>query len=162
MRALCDKDLPLVWLPEIPSWTSSNSGSTAFEWTQSKYGPKNNFLYNLYSLESQYCGAFLRIFSASNLSMDSAPSFKNEITWSIQLALTCMLFTLIGAQLTQLDATRSLTIMTRGRPCPKELVKVTNELAWQFLLLELALCRKLQNWIVVARFCQGTTTFFYP
>lgn len=45
------------------------------------------------------------------------------------------MFTLIGTRLSRLDATRSSTIITLGRPSPNEVARVTNESALEFVLL---------------------------
>ena len=142
LRVLYDKDLPLVWLPQILSCSFSNSGSTVSRWTQSKYGPKNERLYSFYSLENQYCGAFLWIFSTSFLSLGSVPYLNNKTSRSIQLKPTCMLYTLTMAWSWQLGATKSSTTMIQGRPCPDEVANMANESAWEFLLLGICFMEK--------------------
>lgn len=52
VRALCDNDIPPVWLPQTPSCNSSNKGSTVSGWTHNRYGPEWERLYNFCSLES--------------------------------------------------------------------------------------------------------------
>ena len=51
VRAMWDKDLPLVWLPQIPLCTSSRSSSTASGCMHSKYGPEKKALVQLLVLE---------------------------------------------------------------------------------------------------------------
>ena len=45
-------DLPSVWLPQIPSWSSSSNTFTVLGWKHNKYGLEFDRLYNFYSSES--------------------------------------------------------------------------------------------------------------
>ena len=85
VMAWWDKDLPLVWLPQTPSWSSSRSDSNASWCTQSKYGPEKEHLYNFLSLGIQNWGAFLRTFSASDFSSGNTSLSRNIDIGSIQL-----------------------------------------------------------------------------
>ena len=76
---------PPVWLPQIPSCSSSRSDSDISRCTQSRYGPENEHLYNLLSLDNQNRGAFLRIFSASSFSSGNISLSRNNSIGSIQL-----------------------------------------------------------------------------
>ena len=135
VKALYDKDLPRIWLPQIPLWSSSSNTSITSGWTHCKYGPEYDCLYSFYYFESQYWSAFLWTFSALILFLGNVPSFRKDTTGSIQLGLTCIIFTLTGNWPYQLDATRSSTLITLSGPSSNEVAKVTNELAWGFLLL---------------------------
>ena len=76
-RALWNKDLPLVCLPQIPSCNSSRSNFDASGCMHSKYGPEKKCLYNFWSLNSQNPGAFLRTFLVSNLSLSRISPLRN-------------------------------------------------------------------------------------
>ena len=88
VRALWDKDLSPVWLPQIPSCYSSRSNSDASGCMQSKYGPEKERLNNFWSLNSQNRGAFLRTLLASDFSSGKIFSLRNNIMESIQLGPT--------------------------------------------------------------------------
>ena len=78
VRALWDKDLPPMWLPQIPLCSSSRSSSDALGCMHSKYGPEKKCLYNFWSLNSQNQGAFLRTFLVSNLSLSRISPLRNS------------------------------------------------------------------------------------
>ena len=86
--ALWDKNLPFVWLSQIPSCNSLRSSFDASGWMQSRYGPEKEHLYNFWSLDSQKWGVFLRILLASNLSAGKMSPIRNSTMGSIQLDLT--------------------------------------------------------------------------
>ena len=88
VRARWDKDLPPVWLPQIPSCSSSRSSFDASGCTQCKYGPKKEHLYNFWFLDSQNQGAFLRTFSTFDFSSSKMSSLRNKTIESIQLSPT--------------------------------------------------------------------------
>ena len=56
------RDLPLVWLPQIPSCNSSRINSNASGCMHNRYGPEKDRLYNFWSSDSQNRGAFQHIF----------------------------------------------------------------------------------------------------
>ena len=67
VRALWDKDLPPMWLSQIPSCNSSRSSFDASRCMHSKYGPEKDLLYNFWSLDSQNRGAFFHTLSVLRL-----------------------------------------------------------------------------------------------
>ena len=83
VRALWDKDLPLMWLPQILSWNSSRSSFDAFGCMHSKYGLEKKCLYNFWSLNSQNQGAFLHTLSASDFSSGKISLLRNSTIRSI-------------------------------------------------------------------------------
>ena len=85
VMARWDKDLPSVWLSQIPSWSSSRSDYDASGCTQSKYGLEKEHLYNFLSLDIQNRGAFLRTFSTSDFSSGNTSLSRNINIGSIQL-----------------------------------------------------------------------------
>ena len=113
--ALWDKDLPPMWLLQIPSCNSSRRSSEDSGWMHSKYGPKKERLYSFWSSDSQNRGAFHRIFSTSNLSDVKVSSFKNDIMGSIQLDPTLICWTWDVTPFTSMGLYKSSTRMTRGR-----------------------------------------------
>ena len=112
VRALCDNDLPPVWLPHIPSFNSSRSGSTASGWTQSNYGLEKECWYNFCSLDSQNRGGFLRIFSTSLFSLGKTPSLRNRTNGPIQLGSTMIWWTWTFSFLSLVGLCKSSTSMT--------------------------------------------------
>ena len=85
VMAWWDRDLPPVWLPQIPLCSSSKSDSDISGCTQSRYGPEKERLYNFLSLDNQNRGVFLRIFSASDFSSGNISLSRNSSIGSIQL-----------------------------------------------------------------------------
>ena len=85
IRVIWDKDLPPVWLPQIPSCNSSWSSSIALGWMHSKYGPEKERLYNFWSSDSQNHGAFLCTLLSSLFSSGKMSSLRNRTIGSIQL-----------------------------------------------------------------------------
>ena len=83
VRALWDKDLPPVWLPQIPSCNSSRSSSDGSKCMHSKYGPEKERLYNFRSSDNQNRGTFLCTLSASDFSSGRTSFFKNSTMGSI-------------------------------------------------------------------------------
>ena len=83
VRARWDKDLPLVWLPQIPSCSSSRSTSDASGCIHNKYNPKKERLYNFWSSNSQNREAFLQTFLASDFSSGKMPFLRNNTIGSI-------------------------------------------------------------------------------
>ena len=143
MRALWDKDLPPVWLPQIPSCNSSRSNSDVSGCMHGEYDLEKERLYNFWSLDSQNRWAFLRTLSASDFSSGKISSFKNSTMGSIQLGLTLIwwiwtiyLFLLIGLH-------KSSTRITRGKPYAKEVARIAKESACVFPLL--GICSKLKD-----------------
>ena len=143
VRALWDKDLPLVWLPQIPSCYSLRSSSDASRCMHSKYGPEKERLYNFWSSDSQNRWAFLRTLLASDFSSGKISSLRNSTIESIQLGPTLIwwiwtisLFILVGLH-------KSSTRITRGKFCVKEVARVARESAFVFSLL--GICSKLKD-----------------
>ena len=141
--ALCAKDLPSVWLPQIPLYNSSSSNYVASGSMHSKYGLENERLYNFWSSDSQNRGAFLRTFTASNFFSGKMSSFKNDITGSIQLGPTLTWWTWTISLSTPVGLYKSSIRMTRGRPCDEEVASVARESAWVFPLL--GMCNRLKD-----------------
>ena len=77
VMARCDRDLPPVWLPQMPSYNFSRINSDVSGCTQSRYGLEKDRLYNFLSSENQNRGAFLRIFSASTFSLGRMSLSRN-------------------------------------------------------------------------------------
>ena len=88
VRALWHKDLPPVWLPQIPSYNSSRSSFDASRCMHSKYGLEKECLYIFWFSNSQNRGAFLHTLSASDFSSGKISSLKNNTIGSIQLGPT--------------------------------------------------------------------------
>ena len=83
VRALWDKDLPPVWLPQIPSCNSSKSSFDASRCMHSKYGQEKKRFYNFWSSDSQNHGAFFRTLSTSNFPSSKISSLRNSMIESI-------------------------------------------------------------------------------
>ena len=83
VRALWDKDLPPVWLPQIPSCNSSMSSFDASGCMHSKYGPEKKRLYNFSSSDSQNRRTILCTLSASDFSSGKISSLRNSTIRSI-------------------------------------------------------------------------------
>ena len=88
VMALWVRDLPPIWLPQIPSCNSTRSNSNASGCMHSRYGSKKNHLYNFWSSDRQNQGAFRSIFSASYLSYGKTFLLWNWMMGSIQLGPT--------------------------------------------------------------------------
>ena len=137
VRALCDNDMPFVWLLHILSCISSKSGSTASEWTQSKYGPEKECLNNFCSSDNQKRGAFLCILSTSGFLLGKTPSLRNRTKRSIQLGPTMIWWTWTFSFFSSVGLCRSSTSITWGRSCLKKVARVAKESASVFLLLRI-------------------------
>ena len=142
VMARWDKDLSPVWLPQIPSCSSSRINSDISRCTQSRYGPKKKRLYNFLSLDSQNQGAFLRTFSASDFSLGNMSFSRNSNIGSIQLDPTLIWWAWSGFLFIRVGVYRSLTSITRGKSCAEEVARVARESAWIFPLL--GICDKLK------------------
>ena len=141
--ALWDKDLPLVWLPQIPSCNSSKSNSDAWGCMHSRYGLEKERLYNFWSSDSQNQEAFLHTLSTSAFSSGRISSFKNSTMDSIQLGPTLTWLTWTASSFTSVGLHKSSTRMTWGKLCAKEVAIVAKESACVFLLLRM--CNKLKD-----------------
>ena len=86
----------------------------AFGCTHSKYGPENERLYSLESLDSQNQEAFLLILSALFLSSGKVSFFKNSTRGSIQLGPALTLWTRTKSVLAIVRPYRSSTSITLG------------------------------------------------
>ena len=130
-----DKDLPLVWLPQIPSCNSSRSSSTASRFMHSRYGPEKVLLYNFWSLESQNRGDFLHTLLALDLPSGKIYSLRNSTIESIQLGPTFIwwIWTLFPPLSVGLH--KSSTRITRGKLCAEGVASVVRKSACVFLLL---------------------------
>ena len=82
IRALWDKDLPPVCLPQILSCNSSRSSFDASGCMHSKYGLKKERLYNFWSSDSQNREAFLRTLS-TDFPSGKISSLRNSTIESI-------------------------------------------------------------------------------
>ena len=138
--ALWAMDLPSIWLPQIPSCNSSRSNSNVLGWIQSRYGPKKERLYSFWSSDSQNRGAFLHIFSASDLSYGETSLLRNWIMGSIQLGPILTWWTLIIFPLILEGLHRSSMRITQGKFWAEEVASVARESAWVFPLLRMC-CR---------------------
>ena len=143
VRALWDKDLPLVWLPQIPLCNSSKSNSDASGCMHSIYGPEKERLYNFLSSNSQNWGAFLHTLSASNLSSYKISFLRNSTIRSIKLGPTLIWWIWTTSFFISIGLHRSSTRMTRGRLCSKKVASVARESAWVFPLPRM--CYKLKD-----------------
>ena len=143
IRALWDKDLPPVWLPQVPSCNFSKSSSTASGCIHSRYGPEKDLLYNFWSLNSQNRGAFLRTLSTSDFSSGRTSSLRNNTMESIQLGSTLIWWMWTTFLPTSVGLHKSSTRITRGRLCAKEVASVARKLAYVFLFL--GTCDKLKD-----------------
>ena len=134
IRVIWDKDLPPVWLPQIPSCNSSWSSSIALGWMHSKYGPEKECLYNFWSSDSQNHGAFLCTLLSSLFSSGKMSSLRNRTIGSIQLGpplvdeLTFFLSILVWLH-------KLSTNMTWGRLCAEKVARVEKESTCVFLFL---------------------------
>ena len=124
VKALWDKDLPSVWLPQIPLYNSSRSSSNASGCMQSKYGLKKKRLYNFWSLDSQNQGAFLRTLLASDFSSGKISSLRNSTMESIQLGPTLIWWIWTTPFFTSVGLHKSLTRITRGKSYAEKVEKV--------------------------------------
>ena len=138
-----DKDLPPVWLPQIPSCSSSRSDSDTSGCTQSRYGPEKKRLYNFLSSDSQNQEAFLRTFSASNFSSSNISLSKNSSIGSTQLGPNLIWWTWNKSLFIGVWVHKSSTSITRGKSCAEEVARVAKESAWVFPLL--GICDKSKN-----------------
>ena len=132
---LWDRDLPLVWLLQIPSCSSLRSSSDTLRWMQSRYGPKKKRLYNFWSLDSQKWVAFLRILLASNLSVGKMSFIRNSTMGSIQLGPTLNWWARTTFPVTFVGLHKSSIRITRGKLCAKEVTSVARESTCVFPLL---------------------------
>ena len=114
VMARCDRDLPPVWLPQMPSCSSSRSDSDISGCTQSRYGPEKDHLYNFLSLDNQNWGAFLRIFSASIFFLGKVSLSRNFNMGSIQLGARLTWWTWRTSFSGEVGVCKSSTIITRG------------------------------------------------
>ena len=157
MTALWDKDLPPLWLPQIPSCNSSRSSFDALGWMQSRYGLEKECLYNFWSLDNQKRGVFLRILSASNLSNGKMSSLRNKTMGFIQLGPTLTWWTWAAFPLTSVGLHKSSTSMTRGNLYAKEVASVVKESTCVFSLL--GMCSRLND---LNFDCRSLTWLKYP
>ena len=135
VMAQWDRGLPPVWLPQIPSCSSSRSDSDVLGCTQSRYGPENEGLYNFLSSNNQNRGAFLRTFSASAFSSGNISLSRNSNMGSIQLGLRLIWWIWSNSFFVGVGMHKSSTIIIWGKFCAEEVAMVAKESAWVFPLL---------------------------
>ena len=92
---------------------------------------------------SQNRGAFLRTFSASDLSSRKTSLLRNQIIRSIQLGPILTWWTQIIFPLIPKGLHRSSMRITRGKFCAEEVASVARESAWVFPLL--GMCYRLND-----------------
>ena len=138
-----DRDLPPVWLPQIPSCSSSRSDSNISGCTQSRYGPEKERLYNFLSLDNQNRGAFLCIFLASAFSSGNISLSRNSSIGSIQLSPKLIWWIWSKSFFIGVGMHKSLIIITQGKFCAEEVARIAKESAWVFPLL--GICDKSKN-----------------
>ena len=114
VRALWDKDLPPVWLSQIPSCNSLRSSFDASGCMHSKYSSEKEHLYNFWFLDNQYRGAFLRTLSTSDFSLGKISSLRNNIMESIQLGPTLIWWIWTTPFFTSVGLHKSSTRITWG------------------------------------------------
>ena len=141
--ALWDKDLPPMWLPQIPSCKSSRSNSDASGWMLSRYGPEKERLYNFWSLDSQKRDVFLFTLLASDLSSGKMPSLRNNTIGSIQLSPTLTRWTWTIFLFTSVGLHKFSIRITLGKPYAEEVASVARESACVFSLL--GTCSRLKD-----------------
>ena len=129
VRARHDRDLPPVWLPQMPSCNSSRIDSTVSRGTQSRYGPEKDRLYNFLSSDNQYRGALLRIFSASTLSSGNMSLSRNFNMGSIQFGDKLVWLIWQTSFSGEVGVHKSSTIITRGKFRTEEVARVAKESA---------------------------------
>ena len=130
--ARCDRDFPHVWLPQMPSCSSSRSDSDISGCTQSRYGPENDRSYNFLSSDNQNQGAFLRILSVYIFSSGKMSLSRNFNMGSIQLGSRLTWWTWRTSFSSEVGVYKSSTIITRGKFRVEEVARVARELAWVF------------------------------
>ena len=149
VMAWWDRDLPPVWLLQIPSCSSSRSDFDVSGCTQSRYGQENEFLYNLLSSVNQNQGAFLRIFSASVFSLGKISFSRNSSIGSIQLGLKLIWWIWSDSFFIGVGMHKSSTIITQGKLCAEEVARVAKEFAWVFPLLGICDKSKDSNFVCI-------------
>ena len=133
--ALWAMDLPLVWLPQIPSCNSSRSNSDASGCMHSRYGPEKDRLYSFWSSDSQNQGAFLCTFLASDFSFGKMSLLRNWIMGSILLSPILTWGKQIIFPLILEGLHRSSMRITWGRFYAEEVASMARESTWVFPLL---------------------------
>ena len=133
--ALWDKDLPPVWLPQIPSCSSLRSSSVASGCIQNRYDLEKEHLYDFWSLDSQKQDVFLLILLASDLSSGKMSFLKYSTIGSIQLGLALIWWTWTACHFTFMGLHKSSIRITRGRLCAEEVASMARESACVFPLL---------------------------
>ena len=128
-KALWDKDLPPVWLLQIPSCNSFRSSSDASRCRHNKYGLEKERLYNFWSSDSQNWRAFLRTLSASNFSLGKISSSRNSTMESIQLGPTLSWWIWTISLFISVGLHKSSTRITRSKLCAEEVARVARESA---------------------------------
>ena len=143
VKALWDKDLPHLWLLQIPSCNFSRSSFDTSRCMHSKYSPEKEHLYNFWSLDSQNRGAFLCTFLDFDFSSGKISSLRNNIIGSIQLGSTLIWWIWTIFLFISVGLHKSSTSMTRGKPRVEEVARVARESACVFPLL--GICNKLKD-----------------
>ena len=141
--ALWAMDLPPVWLPQIPLCSSSRINSDASRCMQSRYGLEKESLYSFWSSDSQNRGAFLRTFSASDLSYGKTFLLRNWIMGSIQLGPILTWGMQIIFPLIPKGLPISFMRITQSKFCAEEVASVARESIWIFPLL--GMCCRLND-----------------
>ena len=144
-----DRNLPTVWLPQIPSCSSFMSDFDVSGCTQSRYGAENERLYNFLSSNNQNRGTFLRIFSASIFSSGNISLSRNSSIGSIQLSPKLIWWIWSNSFFVGVEMHKSSTIITQGKFCAEEVVRVAKESAWVFPLLGICDKSKDSNFVYI-------------
>ena len=135
VRALWNKDLPPMWLPQIPSCNSSRSSSNALGCIHSKCGPKKEHLYNFWSSDSQNQGSFRRTLSPSDFSLGKISSLRKK-NYGVHLARSHPNLMDMDHLILHLNSLhRFSTRITRGRLYAEKVASGARESAWVFPLL---------------------------
>ena len=142
-----------MWLPQIPSCSSSRSDFDVSGCTQSRYGPENEHLYSLLSLNNQNRRAFLRIFLASAFFSGNIFLSRNSSIGFIQLGPKWIWWIWSNSFFVGVGVHKSSTIITRGKLCAEEVARVAKESVWVFPLLGICDKSKDSNFVCIHLTC---------
>ena len=120
---------------------------------QSIYSPEKERLYNFLSSDNQNQGAFLRIFSTFGFSSGNISLSRNSSIGSIQLGPKWIWWIWSNSFFVGVGVYKSSTIITRGKFCAEEVVRVAKESAWVFLLLGICDKSKDSNFVCIHLTC---------
>ena len=141
VRALWDKDLPLVWLPHSLHVTPLGVALMPQGVCITNTAQKN--LYNFWSSDSQNQGAILHTLLAFDFFSSKIFSLRNSTMESIQVGPTLIWWIWTISLFISVSLHKSSTRMTWGKPYAEEVARVARESACMFPLLEL--CNKLKD-----------------